>query len=146
MPKVVFFPHSDDEFKNENELRCWLDNDLRIYREGYYHLKKGTGLGSLDKGSIVFFHKSKWIVGCAVVEENSRDTTPEEKGRYGDEYEIVVKFNPSSIWVWTDDEFVSTDDAGVIIDAKIKQFFPAITDLSALLRVFQKAMTRKLRP
>ena len=151
MQKVVFFPHSDNEFKDEYKLRDWLHNELRIYRKGYYHLRKGTGLGELDKGSIVFFHKNKWIVGCAVVEEDKRDTTPAEKERYRHEdengiieYEFVVKFNPSSIWVWTDDEFVSTDAAGEIIGKEIQQYFPAVTDLPCLLKIFEKAMSHSL--
>jgi len=55
MQKVVFFPHSDKEFGDEDELRAWLDSDLRIDRNGCYHLKKANCLGELGKGSTVFF-------------------------------------------------------------------------------------------
>jgi hypothetical protein len=84
------------------------------------------------------------VVGCAVVEEDKRDMTPEEKKRYGDEYESTVKFNPSSIWVWTDDELVSTDAAGEIIDKKIQQYYPIVEDLDSLLKIFEKAMSHSL--
>lgn len=82
MPKAVFFPHDAENFEDEFDLRNWLDLTLRKHRDGWYHLKKGGGLGSLEKGSYVFFYRNNFVVGCAVVELDKREITEEEQYPY----------------------------------------------------------------
>lgn len=136
-PIVCFFPHSRDQFDDERDLRNWLDLGLRRYLQGKYRLKRASGLGPLEAGSIAFFHFKGWIVGCAVVEEAKRPTTNEEKRRFGDEWEYVVKFMPSSIWAWGNEQFVAVKKAEEIIGKGIGQGFTIVDKLSQLLKILQ---------
>ena len=55
--KIVFFPHSDEEFKDQEKLRRWLKYDLKGFRNGFYTVINANGLGELEKGSLVFFYQ-----------------------------------------------------------------------------------------
>ncbi len=104
--KIVFFPHSNDEFKDQEELRRWLRYDLKGFRNGFYTMKDPTGLGELEKGSIVFFNKDNYCVGFAIVEEDLRIIKEEEKDKFGKEYKKCVKFIPESICVFNESQLI----------------------------------------
>lgn len=142
MPKVVFFPHSDKEFEDEYASRNWLDVELRVYRKGEYHMKKAQGLGELEEGSIVFFHRNNWVVGYAIVEKPPRKTTKQEKDRNGEEYENIVKFIPESISAWSDNQFLSRQEVNHIIGKQLLQGFPRVDNLSQLLELFKRVAER----
>jgi hypothetical protein len=143
MLKAVFFAHAED-FENEYELRRWLDIDLRKYREGRYYLRKGSGLGLLEAGSIVFFHKNRYVVGWAVVKEDRRELKPEEVKRLVDAekkgFESVIQFDPTSIWVWSHDKMLPVEIAEKIIGKEIKRGYSVVDDLSGVLAILQAAM------
>lgn len=71
-PVVCIFPHSDNEFATENDLRDFLLNTLPEEEKGRYLLRK---LGWKDKdfmlrtipGSLVLFRKKGVVVGEAVM-------------------------------------------------------------------------------
>lgn len=136
--KAVFFSHAKEEFKDEMELRDWLDLDLRIYRKGEYHLRKGQGLGKIEEGSFVFFHRNGWIVGYAIVERPVRKTTDYELERYGEVYEHVVKFIPESISAWGDNQFLSNKDVEKIIGKKLSRGYTIVDKLPQLLKIFKE--------
>lgn len=131
--KVVFFPHSDDEFKSPEELREWLATDLKN-RGGYYRLHNPQGLGLLEKGSIVFFRKKDYVVGMAVVEEDIRDLTEEEKNINSD-YQKVIKFFPESIWAFNDSEFINVNKITGIISKGFGEGFTTVEKLDELLDI-----------
>lgn len=142
MPKVVFFPHSDKEFEDEYALRNWLDMELRVYRKGEYHMKKAQGLGELEEGSIVFFHRNNWVVGYAIVEKPPKRTTGKERERYGQEFENTVKFIPESISALSDNQFLSRQEVEKIVGKKLIRGFTTVDDLSQLLEIFKRVANR----
>lgn len=137
MPKAVFFPHDAENFVDEFYLRNWLDLTLRKHRDGWYHLKKGGGLGSLEKGSYVFFYRNNFVVGSAVVELDKREITEEEQDPYWEEFENVVKFIPDSIWAWKDHQFLSKVEVDAILAPKTLSHYVTVDDLKTLLSIFE---------
>jgi hypothetical protein len=142
MPKIVFFPHSKEEFGSEFELRNWLDLEVRIYQRGEYKLKEAKGLGELDEGSLVFFHRNNWVVGFAIVEKSMRETTDDEKEMYGDQYKYVVKFIPESITALNDKQFIPIENIEKVIGKTIRQGYPIVEDLNKLLSIFRMLAQR----
>jgi len=138
----VFFPHSQDEFGDEYDLRDWLAGSLRLEREGRYRLKQPSGLDVLEKGSIVFFVKNHLAVGCAIVEEGLKSITSKDRKRYGwtsqDDlvYKEYIKFLPESIWAFPSDRFISTQRITKVLNKGFGQGFTMINDLDQLLQVF----------
>jgi hypothetical protein len=137
VPKIVFFPHSKEEFENEFELRNWLDLELRVYQRGEYKLKKAKGLADLDEGSIVFFHRNNWVVGFAIVEQSKRKTTREEKEKYDTSFEYVVKFIPESIIALNDKQFIQISEIEKVVGKKIRRGYPIVEDPNNLLSIFK---------
>lgn len=138
--KAVFFPHA--EFDDACDLRNWLGSELKVSRRGVYHLHNPSGLGKLEEGSLVFFRKSGFVVGTAIVEEKMRKTTKDERSSdrkmYGKVYENVIKFAPDSIWPWNDDQFLTYDEVSAIINKLIKgRIYSKVDTLDQLLRLFQ---------
>ena len=135
--KAVFFPHTDEEFESPEELRDWLGHDLKKYRRGGYHMRNPAGLGQLENGSLVFFHKKNFVVGCAVVEEGIRESTAEQIDRFGEEFQHFIKFIPESIWAWNNGQFLTDEEVYGITGKHLGQGFTTIDDLETLLRLFQ---------
>jgi hypothetical protein len=135
--KAVFFPHKTDEFEDENALRNWLGHDLKKYRRGGYHLREPAGLGELEEGSLVFFHKNNFVVGSAVVEEGLRASSEEQKRRFGKEYQHFIKFVPESIWAWNTGQFLTDLEVYSVIGKHLSQGYTMVDDLDRLLRLFQ---------
>jgi hypothetical protein len=140
--RVVFFPHSDEEFPDEYLLRNWLAGSLRTDRRGLYRIGPTHGLKDLDNGSIVFFVKNHLVVGLAVVEESLRDITDGERVHYGWNnaedavFKRFVKLFPESIWAFPVDKFIPTSKVAEVIDHKgFGQEFTLIEDLQKLLDI-----------
>ena len=140
--KAVFFPHMEKEFSNPNKLRDWLGNELKIYRRGGYLMRGPQGLGELEAGSLVFFHKSNTVVGCAIVEEGIRNSAKLQKARFGEEYEHFIKFIPESIWAWNDGQFLTDEEVYSSIGKHLGQGYTMVDTLDDLLNLFQ-LMARK---
>lgn len=142
--KAVFFPHSDVEFKSPEELREWLATELKN-RGGYYMLHNPQSLGSLEKGSIVFFRKKDYVVGMAIVEEDLRDLTEEEKN-INSHYEKVIKFFPESIWAFTNSEFINIKRITQIISKGFAEGFTTIETLEELLNILALIKSKEAVP
>jgi hypothetical protein len=142
--KAVFFPHSGDEFKSPEELREWLATELKN-RGGFYRLHNPQSLGSLEKGSIVFFRKKDYVVGMAIVEEDLRGLTEEEKNINSD-YEKVIKFFPESIWAFTNSEFINIDKITGIISKGFGEGFTAVEKLEELLDILSLIKSKEAVP
>lgn len=141
MPKIVFFPHSNKEFRDEYHLRDWLNVDLRIHKHGLYFLREARGLGDLEEGSVVFFHRNNQVVGSAVVDKAKRPTTEKERERRGEEYKHIVGFSPSSIWAFGDYEFVRISEAEKVVKKKLKRGYPVIDDITKLVELYKLVVT-----
>ena len=100
-------------------------------------MKDPTGLGELEKGSIVFFNKGKYCVGFAIVEEDLREIKEEEKDKFGEEYKKCVKFAPESICVFNDNQLIKKEDIENIINKKFHQGYPTVNNLEDLLNIFK---------
>jgi hypothetical protein len=135
--KAVFFPHMGEEFENPIQLRDWLGYGLKKYRRGGYHMRDPSGLGQLEDGSLVFFHKNNLVVGCAVVEEGIRKSTKEQMGRFGEEYQHFIKFIPESIWAWNSGQFITDEEVYSVLGKHLGQGYTIIDSLEELLRLFQ---------
>ena len=135
--KIVFFPHSDEEFKDQEKLRRWLKYDLKGFRNGFYTVINANGLGELEKGSLVFFNKGKYCVGFAVVEEGLRNITEEEKEKFGKDYKKCIKFLPESICVFNDDQLIKLEDITKIINKNFGQGYTTVDNLEDLLKIFK---------
>lgn len=135
--KAVFFPHNEKEFKDEYDLRDWLGHDLKNYRRGGYHLMEPSGLGKLEEGSLVFFHKNNYVVGSAVVEVGLRESSEEQKSRFGEKYKHFIKFVPESIWAWNSGQFLTDSEVYGMIGKHLSQGYTVIDDLEGLLKLFQ---------
>ena len=139
---IVFFPHSDDTFKDQEELRHWLKYDLKGFRNGFYNIKNANGLGELEKGSIVFFNKGKYCVGFAIVEEGLRNMTEQEREKFGKEYKKCIKFLAESICVFNDDQLIKLEDIQKIINKKFRQGYPKVYSLEDLFAIFKLIGTK----
>ena len=145
MQKAVCFPHSDDQFKTPAKLMSWLEYSLRKTLDGYYMYRKGPAIGKLDQGSLVFFYKSKLIVGCAVVEKASMPLEQAEIERckeiYGEDstdcngMENVVKFFTDSIWVWNEQELVNEDEFKSITEKSLSNY--PIVEPDEVLKLYE---------
>ncbi len=97
---VRIFPHSQDEFRSEDNLRTWLLTGLRG-RGGVYHLRGAHPVKELPAGSVVLFRYGNRIVGEAVVVKEWETLLKplEERTLTGEEvlYESQVTFSPSSV-------------------------------------------------
>jgi len=141
--KIVIFPHTI--FKNEEDLRNWLAGSLKLKHEGKYPLTSTKGLGQLEEGSIVFFHINSHIVGMAVVEEGLRPIKKEEIVNYDEfkkimelskmEFSNIIKFFPSSIWAFSNEEFIPREEVGKILNKDIHQNYTNIDTLNDLLKI-----------
>jgi hypothetical protein len=135
--KIVFFPHSDDEFKDQQELRHWLKYDLKEFRNGFYSVRNANGLGELEKGSLVFFNKGKYCVGFAVVGEGLRNITEEEKDKFGEDYKKCIKFLPESICVFNDDQLIKLENITNIINKNFRRGYTTVDNPEDLLKIFK---------
>jgi hypothetical protein len=146
MRRVVFFPHSKKEFGSKYRLRNWLSGTLRIDNDGIYLLKKHPGLSDLDAGSIVFFVREDSAVGCAVVEEDMKEITEEERkvNDYGPDYKWLVKFVPNSIWAWSDSQFLSRQKLKEITGKEVgMQGYTQLDDLGKLMEIYAEIKAPK---
>ena len=130
--KIVIFPHSDEEFPHEDDLRNWLVSDLKL-SEGKYRLKEAIGLGQLEKGCIVFFKKNNYIVGMAVVEEDLRPIKESENEE--NKYQNIIKFHPGSIWAFSNDEYIAVSKVEKITGKGSSRGYPQVDDASQLLSI-----------
>ncbi len=140
--KIVFFPHSDKEFKDQEDLRRWLKYDLKGFRNGFYSVINANGLGELERGSLVFFNKGKYCVGFAIVEEGLRNITEEEKDKFGKDYKKCIKFLPESICVFNDDQLIKLEDIKKLINKSFGQGYPTVENIEDLLRIFKLIGTK----
>ena len=140
--KIVFFPHSNKEFKDQEDLRRWLKYDLKGFRNGFYTVINANGLGELEKGSLVFFNKDKFCVGFAVVEEGLREINEQEKDKFGENYKKCIKFLPESICVFNDDQLIKKEDITNIINKNFGQGYPTVDNLEDLLKIFKLIGTK----
>ncbi len=140
--KAVFFPHMGEEFDDEIELRDWLGYDLKKYRRGGYHMRDPSGLGQLEEGSLVFFHKNNLVVGCAIVEEGMRKSTSDQINWFGEEYKHFIKFIPESVWAWNSGQFLTDEEVHSAIGKHLSQGYTMVDNLEDLLHLFQ-LMARK---
>jgi hypothetical protein len=140
--KVVFFPHSDDQFEDQEDLRRWLKYDLKGFRNGFYSVINANGLGELEKGSLVFFNKDKYCVGFAIVEESLREINEQEKDKFGEDYKKCIKFLPESICVFNDDQLIKQEDITNIINKNFGQGYPTVDNLEDLLKIFKLIGTK----
>ncbi len=140
--KIVFFPHSDKEFKDQEDLRRWLKYDLKGFRNGFYSVINANGLGELEKGSLVFFNKGKYCVGFGIVEEGLRNITEEERDKFGEDYKKCIKFLPESICVFNDDQLIKLEDIKKIINKNFGQGYPTVDNLEDLLKIFKLIGTK----
>jgi len=135
--KIVIFPHSI--FKNEEDLRNWLDGPLKLKHEGKYPLTRTKSLGQLEEGSIVFFHINSHIVGLAVVEEGLRPIKKEEIVNYDEfnnkKFSNIIKFFPGSIWAFSNEEFIPRGEVEKILNKDIRQYYTNIDTLGDLLKI-----------
>lgn len=145
--KAVFFPHSGSQFGDASELRDWLGYQLKVLRRGVYHMHNPSGLGDLEEGSIVFFHKDGFVVGSAIVEERLRKTTEVERRGYlrlyDEDFERVIKFVQESIWPWNDEQFLTNEEVKKLIGKEFQgQVHTVIDTLDQLLRLLQFAVAK----
>ena len=140
--KIVFFPHSDDQFEDQEDLRRWLKYDLKGFRNGFYSVINANGLGEIEKGSIVFFNKGKYCVGFAIVEEGLRNMTEQEREKFGKEYKKCIKFLPESICVFNDDQLIKLEDITNIINKNFGQGYTTVENIEDLLRIFKLIGTK----
>lgn len=143
MLEARFFTHGED-FDDKYELRDWLAGTLRKERNGWYRLKKASGLGDLERGSMVFFVKDDAIVGCGVVQKGIRPITKRDRNKYGwnDKedmvFEKMIKFFPDSIWAFAERQFLDRRVAAKVAGKRgIGQGFPKIADKD-ILRIFAR--------
>lgn len=109
-PVACIFPHSDDEFPTEDDLRRFLSNALPSEPDaGRYLLGK---LGRKDKNfkdrvipdSLVLFRKKGAIVGQAISKTMIEELEPPEEGETETgtkaTYSHQIFFDPESIEVY----------------------------------------------
>jgi len=117
-PIICIFPHSarkEPIFRNgPDALRRWLTGELRE-REGLYYIRCRESKPSrrnlpfplpkhIPAGSIVLFRIKGETIGEALVKEEARRTTTEErrelKVKEGYPYEALIKFDPESVKIY----------------------------------------------
>ena len=109
------FPHSKrGGFDDKEDLRNWLDRDLRD-RNGMYALAK---LYDVPLDSLALFMMERTIVGCAVVREAAHKMTEEERKwraqhQLEGDWRAVMWLDPSTIWVWRSEQDVGLAEAGI---------------------------------
>ena len=86
---------------------------------------------------MVFFHKNNFVVGSAVVEEVLRESSEEQKERFGEEFLHFIKFVPESIWAWNSGQFLTNSEVYKVIGKHLGQGYTMVDKLDELLRLFQ---------
>ena len=110
------FPHGErGGFENKEDLRSWLDGDLRD-RNGMYALAR---VYDVPSNSLAFFEMKGAIVGCAVIREAAREMTEEErKGRdepeLAGDWRTAMWVDPGTIWVWHSEQDVTLREAEIL--------------------------------
>ena len=109
------FPHGKrGGFEDKEDLRNWLDTDLRD-RNGMYALAR---VFDVPPNTLALFEKEGTILGCAVVREGAHEMTEEERewrerhGLEGD-WSAVMRVDPDTIWVWQSEQEVRLLEAGI---------------------------------
>lgn len=94
---IRIFPNTRDEFESEDELKDWLNDELRNERNGRYRLRSTNGVGKIPPRNIVLFRFHDHIVGHATVADGIR---PLNEVVNGIKYEALIQFEPASIRVY----------------------------------------------
>jgi hypothetical protein len=134
------FPHGErGGFDNKEDLRNWLDRDLRD-RNGMYALAR---VYNVPSNSLALFEMEGAIIGCAVVREAAREMTEEER-KWRDEHELegdwraVMWLDPSTIWVWRSQQDVYLREAEI----RFLPGRPMTLTAQHILNVFRKVSER----
>src|SRR6266480_1090648 len=106
--QVWLIPHHRKEFPNKEELRTWLERDLRD--NGKYQVMSDRVWRGIRPGAICVFHKDKFIVGHAQIKLGLQYGNS-GLSRTGVPYVGWVTFDPESVCTFSSP--IRFEDAGL---------------------------------